>query len=365
MVNSLRSRLRIRRRRSGETWGQYYQAHELPFGILIFVAGFLWDVVMQSDIDDPAAIIQQAAYLLLIGWGLFYEFRESFADWKPRPFFQRIWRYREIVLHFFLGSLLSLYTLFFFKSASLSSSFIFLAVVVGLLVANEFPQLQSKGPMVRLALWTLCLSAFFSAFVPLLFGSVGPLPFFVALLATSLCIYYFYRWSLRRLGVEQRKRANRAFYPAHLTLLFYLVAYLLKLTPPVPLSVNTIGIYHKVEKQGDQYVLTEERPWWRFWHRGDQLFHAKPGDRVYVYTTIYSPTRFSDEVRIRWLFKDPRQGWLTSDLIPMKIVGGRGEGFRGFAYKANYQPGQWRVQIETTDEREIGRIGLEIRPAGT
>ena len=46
------------------------------------------------------------------------------------------------------------------------------------------------------------------------------------------------------------------------------------------------------------------------------------------------------------------------------LVGGRVEGFRGFGTKSNYQPGDWKVQIETTDEREIGRVyfNLEIAP---
>jgi hypothetical protein len=55
---------------------------------------------------------------------------------------------------------------------------------------------------------------------------------------------------------------------------------------------------------------------------------------------------------------------MLQDSIPIKIVGGREEGFRGFGVKSNYQPGEWKVQVETTDEREIGRVyfTLEIAP---
>ncbi|HEX4922592.1 MAG TPA: DUF2914 domain-containing protein, partial [Bdellovibrionales bacterium] len=45
--------------------------------------------------------------------------------------------------------------------------------------------------------------------------------------------------------------------------------------------------------------------------------------------------------------------------------GGREEGFRGFTFKQNYQPGDWRVKIETTDGREIGRITFEVVAADT
>ena len=44
----------------------------------------------------------------------------------------------------------------------------------------------------------------------------------------------------------------------------------------------------------------------------------------------------------------------------VKIIGGREEGFRGYGFKASYQPGNWKVQIETNDGREIGRIYFEL-----
>ena len=35
---------------------------------------------------------------------------------------------------------------------------------------------------------------------------------------------------------------------------------------------------------------------------------------------------------------------------------GAQQGFRGYGFKSNYQPGDWKVEVETTDGREIGRI---------
>jgi hypothetical protein len=144
----------------------------------------------------------------------------------------------------------------------------------------------------------------------------------------------------------------------------FLVFYYVRLIPPVPLSIPFIGVYHAVEKSGDEYRLSHERPIWRVWQHGDQEFLAQPGDRIYVFFRIFSPTRFADQVQMRWFWKDDARGWVLQDSIPIKIVGGRAEGFRGYGFKSNYQPGDWKVQVETTDGREIGRVyfSLETRP---
>lgn len=358
MIGFIQQKFSIRKKLPGESFSDYYEAHELPFGAIVFVAGFLFDVFTLSDVDDYFSLGQQAAYLLFIGWALYYEVIEAVTDWKPTGFMERFWGYREFLLHFFLGSLLSVYSLFYLKSASLSSSFIFIGVMALLLVANEFPQLQKRGPIVRLSLWTLCLSSFFLCLLPTLLGFGGPIPFFLSIVLASLILLQFLK-TLRKRHPDQHLRMSSLFLPAIGVLIFYFVAFFMKWVPPLPLALKGIGIYHNIEKQNGEFILTEERPWWRFWHYGDQLFYAKPGDKVYVYAAVYSPKAFADEIRIRWLYKD-RRGWNTSDLIPLKISGGRGEGYRGYAFKSNYQPGQWRVQIETVDGLEIGRIGLEI-----
>jgi hypothetical protein len=81
---------------------------------------------------------------------------------------------------------------------------------------------------------------------------------------------------------------------------------------------------------------------------------------VYVFFRIFSPARFADQVLVRWYWKDGKRGWTLQDSIPINIVGGRELGFRGYGVKSNYQTGDWRVQVETTDEREIGRMYFRL-----
>ena len=79
-----------------------------------------------------------------------------------------------------------------------------------------------------------------------------------------------------------------------------------------------------------------------------------------MFFRIFSPARFSDQVQMRWYWKDPARGWTLQDTIPIHIVGGREQGFRGYGFKSNYQPGEWKVQVETTDGREIGRVYFDL-----
>ena len=98
----------------------------------------------------------------------------------------------------------------------------------------------------------------------------------------------------------------------------------------------------------------------RFWRRGDENFEAQPGDRIYVFFRIFSPAHFADKVTMRWYWKPQGGGWKLQDSIPIDIVGGREQGFRGYGVKTNHQPGEWKVEVETTDGREIGRVYFTV-----
>jgi hypothetical protein len=167
-------------------------------------------------------------------------------------------------------------------------------------------------------------------------------------------------WWIGRNAPDHFRRArNQILVPFGLVLVAFLGFYLVKLIPPVPLSIPFIGVYHAVEKTEEVYRLSHERPPWRFWQNGDQEFLARPDDKVYVFFRVFSPTRFSDQVLMRWYWKEGDR-WTLQDSIPIKIVGGREQGFRGYGFKSNYQPGAWKVQIETTDSREIGRVYFDL-----
>jgi len=343
----------------------YYESHEHAFDIAAFVGGFVFDIALLDRIDAWSTIIQQAVYLLLIAvilMQLFFAEGEPARDIGSMPAPKRwYYEYRTALVHFLLGTLLNLYTLFFFKSASLFVSFAFMLVLAALLVANESKRVKAQfGLSLKFALFSLCLLSFCAGIVPVFVGSIGPFVFMLSMLVACLPLAVINR----RIHIHAPDRVQQArrqiLLPFGLVLIGFLSLYLFRLIPPVPLSLPFVGVYHNVERNGDVYRLSHERPFWRIWDNGDQKFLAQPGDKIYVYFRIFSPARFSDQVLMRWYWKDNSGDWKLHDSIPIKILGGREEGFRGYGTKSNYQPGDWKLQVETTDEREIGRVYFDV-----
>jgi hypothetical protein len=362
----------------------YAARNEHRLSVTFFIAGFLFDIVTLGRIDSWFTIGQQAIYLLVISLILVQMLLAEapataaaaapaaapvaapsaasaaafLAGSTPVPAsagsrLQRWYlEYRNPAIHFLLGALLSAYTVFFFKSSSLLVSFSFMGVLVALLVANESARFKALGLPFKFALLGLCYLAFFAYVVPVLIGQTGLAVFLFSMAAGCVPLA-----AVAFLAVPDRK--GKVLIPLGCVLVAFLASYLLRIIPPVPLSIPFMGVYHGVERTDSGYRLSHERPFWRIWHNGDQRFRAQPGDKVHIYFRVFSPSRFSDQVRMRW-YRYENKGWALQDTIPIKIVGGREEGFRGYGFKTNYQTGKWKVQVETTDGREIGRIYFSV-----
>jgi len=343
---------------------RFYEQNERAVDITFFAGGFLFDVFTLSRIDSWLSIAQQVAYLVAAAAILLHIF---FDEGKPAralegmPKLKRwYFEYRMAAVHFLLGALLSVYTLFFFKSSSVLVSFAFLLFLVLLLVLNETQRFKRLGLPFKFALLSVCLLSFSAILVPVVIGSVGAIVFLLSMLVATAPVAMVQR-RIRIHAPERSEQVKRQIVaPFAVVLSAFLLLYLFRLIPPVPLSIPFIGVYHNVERTEAGYQLTHAPGSWRFWQRGDQHFEAQPGDRIYVFFRIFSPAHFSDQVTMRWYWKPEGGGWKLQDSIPIAIVGGREQGFRGYGFKTNHQPGEWKVEVETTDGREIGRVYFTV-----
>lgn len=323
-----------------------------------FTLGFAFDILTLDRIDSWLTLVQQAVYLVVLGTLLAMEQRYV-GDRLPPSWLAKVWRFSEDALHFLFGSLLSTYTLFYFKSASGITSLLFLVLMALLLVANEAPRFRQLGPVVRVGLFSFCVTSYFAYVIPVLIGFLSAWLFVIAALLGTAVSFGLYRL-VKAWSGEPALALRRVALPGLGVQALLVAMYFLRVIPPVPLAMETMGIYHGVERLDGEYRLLHERDAWRVWEKGDQKFKARPGDKVYCFVRIFAPSRFRDRVFVRWSYDDPKRGWVSQDAIPLTISGGRAQGFRGYASKANYMPGDWRVSIETEDGREVGRIRFTL-----
>lgn len=336
-----------------------YEAYQPFVPAISFAAGVLFDILTIGRIDQWSNIVTLGVYLLAALGLLALEIVDLQAPIKVGERLAKLWPYREEAAHFVLGSLLSAFAIFFFKSSSFWGAAIFIFIIAVALVGNELSAVRRAGLGLRTALLALCLTSYFACIVPVFWGEVGPLPFLVALVVACAAFALFV-FGVARLVPDKTALRRPVVYPFAGVTVVFLLFYFLRVIPPVPLSLTRIGIYRSVTKEAGSYVVTSIKPKWKFWQSGDQTFEYRSGERIYCFFSVFSPGGFRDQIKVRWIHKHPEKGWQPSDAVPVSIAGGRLQGYRGFAYKANVLPGEWQVRIETRDEREIGRISIDV-----
>lgn len=347
---------------------------------VFFGAGFLFDIFTLSRIDNVAMLVQQGLYLAALAGLMVLEERYRSGVAAPPRLLARAWGFSVDVIHFLFGSLLSVFTLFYLKSTSGVSSVLFLSFLCVLLVANELPVFRERGPIVRFALLSLCMTTYFAMLLPILLGFLSPWLFVAAVTLSCAAIGWLLRTLYRSTG-DARSIGQRVAAPALGMQGLLVAAYFTGIIPPVPLSVQFIGIYHEVvpptreearaslqeagmagaPRTTPAYELKHQRPWWKVWQHGDQDFRARPGDVVYCFARVFAPNGFRDAIYVHWWTQSPKGAWDDQGRAQLSISGGRGAGFRAFATKKNYQPGRWRVEIETEDGRDIGVIHFNLK----
>ncbi|MAZ47306.1 MAG: hypothetical protein CME65_02005 [Halobacteriovoraceae bacterium] len=336
-----------------------HEQYERYLPATFFSGGFVLDVLTLGEVDEISNIFVLSLYLILAVVILSLEVLGVNSLKTDLKWLQKSFTYREDAFHFCLGALLSAFTLFYFKSSSLANSFFFLGFMVIILLLNEIPRFQKFGMVIRSVLIMLALESYLILIIPTALGQVSDLVFLLSI-TLSFCLSGLALWLLSKSLVETKLVLKNMFFPQIAVLALFILLYWTKVLPPVPLSIKSIGIYHNVIKKDSEYYVLTEKPVWKFWHNGDQEFLARPGDKVYVAASVFSPAGFSGKVFLRFM-QESRDGWITSDRIPINILGGRLGGFRGYAYKSNYNPGNWQVRVETATGLEIGRINFEIK----
>ena len=340
----------------------YYKRYERFFPVIFFLLGFIWDS-MTLSIENTADHYILLSYIVLAGVLItvigFIE-TGQISD-------ERVLHYKEWypnILQFLLGGLFSAYVIFYFKSAAMSKSLIFVALLMILLVLNEFLHHRLTNITLLCSLYFFSTFAFLTFFLPVITHKMTSAMFFssgvIGFLITSAIVTLIYRNIFR----QEPRRILRISTPILIVFGMMSFFYLSNWIPPVPLAMKYGGIFHHVhkDKSSNSYDLRYFRRYpFQFWVTSDKTYRWAQGDTVFCFASIYAPIEWREKIYYRWQFYDDRQGkYITSDRLGYQISGGRRDGYRGYTYKRNLQPGDWRVDIETSLGQILGRIDFEI-----
>lgn len=337
-----------------------YQEHERIFAPLFFLAGVGYDTATLTRIDRLFDNLIFMTYLLLLGLLIVLlgrlKYRNVEESWYAR------WRkYFPYLLQFLLGGLFSAYAIYYFRSVSLSSTVYFFLILVGLLIANELLVDRLMNLPFLIVLYLFVCSSYFIYLFPILVGRMGP-DLFYGGLGTSLAVVGLVLAGIFH-GVWQEHGRSLGLIVTTVLLVLgiFVVSYRRNWIPPVPLSMEFGGVYHNVERVGDQFHLTYvEPPWYRLQQSYENPFHWQKGDLVHSFVSVFAPTQLRTNVVQEWQVWKKEAGWTTTDTIEYPIIGGRGGGYRGNSYKRNVWPGEWRINVKTAGGRLLGRIPFEI-----
>ena len=345
------------------SWISTLKPYERRLSAASMVGGFAFDNFAFGRVDHPATQIVLAAYVLVSGGTIaFLHALESHADWRPAAV-----RWQAIlsaVTQFALGGLWSAFLVFYSRSAVVSASWPFLLVLAGVLIGNEVFRAYHSRLVFTAILFFFALFSYAIFALPVFTRTIGTGTF---LLSGALAVggFVLFLFVLDTLGATRFREALRNIaLGAGAVFLGLNVFYFTSLLPPLPLALSDAGIYHSVKRTGATYtVLAEKQPWYVSLGIPAEM-HVAPGEPLALYSAVFAPIALKTKIAHRWQRYDaPSNRWITESTVPIAITGGRGDGYRAYTFKSNPKPGNWRVDIDTSDGRLIGRVQFLVQAA--
>jgi hypothetical protein len=323
-----------------------------------FFAGFLWDALTLGRSVGALDLWLLSGYLAGAGALLWFlgKRQAQAVTLTVTDTAQEVPWWREsgpyFLLQFLFGGLFSALFIFYFKSSSHVLATLWALGLGGLLVANEFLEDRYRRFTLTWALFGLCAMLLLNFVVPHVVGSISSFWFILSTLAGAGLAH--------GLHLKTPGRPGRIL-PVWAIAAGLLLAYFVDVIPPVPLVKRDIAVGHALVKTEGDYVLRQEKtPWWVFWRRVSKELHVKPGERIYCVSAVFAPTGLDTRLYHRWSHYDDNRGWVTASHIGFGLAGGRQGGYRGYTWKQNLAPGEWKVAVETENGRTVAVHRFEL-----
>lgn len=336
------------------------------FPVIFFFGGFVWDALTIGRNVMPLDLAIFAVYLFSAAAILYVIGRPSdvLADASKLPVklsavLKKLHspRLPYFLLQFLFGSLFSALFILYFKSSSHWLAWLMSLALAVLLVANEFLECEYKRFTLSWAMFGLCAMLLFNFALPFMLGSIHAIWFYLSTILGAGLAYWLYKKTPHHFG---------SITPVWIIAATLMFAYAVDMIPPVPLVKRDVAVGYALSKIDGNYQLTQQAsPWWVLWRKTSDDLELTSGQRVYCFSSVFAPSGLQTRLYHRWQHYNKKSGWQTQSRVGFSLSGGRYNGFRGYTYKQNLAEGDWRVSVETENEKTIAVHTFSVRHVQT
>jgi len=367
-----------------DRWMHKLKAYERHISAAAMIGGFAFDNLTYGRVDHA---VTQTLLIVYIGVAALaialLHWLESHDEWQ-HVVVRKLRAYLPALAQFVLGSLWSAFLVFYARSGTVAASWPFLVVLAAIFIGNEIFSKYYARLIFTTTLLFFALISYAVFMVPVFTHTIGMLTFMLSGGAATL-LFAGFLWLLGKLA---RARFGEVKWKiAGCGLVVYVALnglYFLNVLPPLPLAMQTSGVYQAVCKvparnkiaprcvgaSSDMdlprtgrlyYAALEEPQSWTTWFGLPRTVHIEPGKPVVVFGAIFAPVNLNTSALYVWQHYDEvSKQWQTTQKLELGLRGGRDKGYRGYTFRTNPDPGSWRVDFVTVDGRLIGRVSFTV-----
>jgi len=320
-----------------------------------FLAGFVLDNFTLTRIDLLFDNLILAFYLFVAFVSIFL-----INFFQKKKIINKKTEFLPFITQFVFGGLFSGYSIFYTKSASFASSWIFLLILYGLFVGNEKFKKSYEKIDFQISILFVAVFSFLIFFVPVILKKIGDDVFLISGFLALLLVFLFV-WNLFKLKLLKKADEIKIYKNVFFVFVIFNLMYFLNIIPPVPLSMKEIGVYNYVEKSTDgNYILIGEKYKWNDFMGKWKNEISTDNGIIYVYSSIFAPTNLDTNIVYIWeKYNEEKKEWKVINRIQYPITGGRNDGYRGYSFISNNLKGKWKVEVENQQGQTLGEIKFE------
>lgn len=347
-------------RKSFSKISEFNNKYSKYLNVIFFSSGFIWDWFTIDRIDNSTELIFLGIYFVLLTICKYFNYTFLSYNLKPKveEFFSK---YLPLAQQFFLGGLCSASVIYFSRSVSISKTAVFFILIALIFIIMEFFR-KRLSVYLQFIMYSFVSFIFLACIMPVIFSAYNSFIFYfsgiLSLSITLLLIYFINRRLKNTFKTSYSKLLLNVFTVYAIVVLFYIF----KLIPPVPLALTESKVATDIKKIENNYDITyQPEKWYQLWKSNESNLKFLQNEKVFVYTSIFSPSNLNIKIYHRWNWLNPvTNKWQITDKIGYKVQGGREKGFRGYTNKSNISKGDWKVEVITEEEIIIGIISFSV-----